>query len=130
MQNTKNGKGQKKNPERPSVPDASTDPMRMGDAVTLRVVDAEKGQLPQGLVVLHPFRDRRDSQHPPDLGDRIDHGAVEGIADKIANECAVDFEEVDRQRLEVGEGAQPRAEVVEGEAAADALQALEEMYRL
>src|SRR2546422_8957731 len=68
------------------VPGASTDPMRMRDAVALRVVDAENGQLTQGLVVLHPFGDRRDSQHPPDLGDRIDHGAIEGIADEIANE--------------------------------------------
>src|SRR5882762_2757211 len=111
-----------------AVPDASTNPMRTGDAVALRVVDAENGQLTQGLVVLHPFGDRRNSQHPPDLGDRIDHGAVEGAVDKIAHERAVDLEEVDGQRLEVGEGAQPRAEVVEGEAAADALQALEEMY--
>src|SRR6266851_7031832 len=55
--------------------------------------------------------------------------AVEGAVDKIAHERAVDLEEVDGQRLEVGEGAQPRAEVVESETAADALQALEEMYR-
>src|SRR5437016_94094 len=107
----------------------STDPTRMGDAVPLSVVDAEKRQLAQGLVVLHPFGDRRNTQHPPDLGDRIDHGAVERIADEIAHERAVDLEKVDGQRLEIGEGAQPGAEVVQSEAAADALQALQEMYR-
>src|SRR6267142_4679445 len=107
----------------------STDPARFGDAVPLSVVDAEKGQLPQGLVVLHPFGDRRDTQHSPDLGNRIYHGAIEGAVDEIAHERAVDLEKVDGQRLKVGEGAQPRAEVVESETAADALQALEEMYR-
>src|SRR5437660_11456357 len=66
----------------PSIDLELTDSPRIGDAVPLCVIDAEKGQLPQGLVVLHPFGDRWDTQHPPDLGDRIDHGAVEGIADE------------------------------------------------
>src|SRR5206468_5558595 len=45
----------------------STDPTRIGNAVPLSVVDAEKRQLAQGLVVLHPFGDRRNTQHPPNL---------------------------------------------------------------
>src|SRR5207249_11814522 len=46
----------------PSIDLELTDSPRIGDAVPLCVIDAEKGQLPQGLVVLHPFGDRWDTQ--------------------------------------------------------------------
>src|SRR5437899_11074499 len=58
----------------PSIDPELTKSPRIGDAVPLCVIDAEKRQLSHALVVLHPFGDRCATHHPPTRGDRTVHG--------------------------------------------------------
>ena len=50
----------------------------------------------------------------------LDHRVVDPVVQHVADEAAVDLQEVDRQRLQVGERRHAAAEVVEREAAAEA----------
>src|ERR1044071_6710053 len=87
-----------------------------GDAVALRVVDAELAHAPQHGIGLDPLGHGGNAHRAAHAADRRDHRPVDRVAGDVAHEFAVDLEEVDRQVLEVAERAHPRAEVVQREA--------------
>ena len=89
----------------------------------LAVLDAEAAE---DVGHRGTFDHLRDDGLPEGVGDRdhrADEGAVRGVRVEVADEGAVDLHEVDGQRLEIGEGREAGPEVVEGEAAAELLQA-------
>src|SRR6516225_4034328 len=105
-------------------------PLRLRDAVALRVVDAEAGEHLDDLGVLGEFRDGLLTGEVPDLVDRADHLAVDRIAQDLAHEAAVDLQVIDREVLEVAERGKSGAEVIERELAAELLQRLDEAVGL
>src|SRR5215469_5527557 len=104
--------------------------LRLRDAVALRVVDAEAGEHLDDLGVLGKFCDGLLAGEMPDLVDRAHHLAIDWIAQDLAHEAAIDLEVIDREMLEVAEGGEPGAEVIERELAAELLQRLDEAVRL
>src|SRR5246127_5787842 len=106
------------------------DALRLGDAVALRVIDAEAGEHLDDLGVLGKLGDRLLAGEVPDLVDRAHHLAVDRIAQDLAHEAAVDLEVIDGEVLEVSEGRQPGAEVIERELAAELFQRLDEAVGL
>src|SRR3954451_12061604 len=98
------------------------DALGTGDAVALRVVDAELAHHPKHRLGLDPLGHGRNAHRAAHPADRGNHGAVDRVAGEVAHELAVDLEEVHRQVFEVAEGANPRPEVVQREAAAEAAQ--------
>src|SRR5215472_3173590 len=105
-------------------------PLRLCDAVALRVVDPEAGEHLDDLGVLGELRDGLLAGEVPDLVDRAHHLAIDRIAQDLAHEAAVDLEVIDREVLEVAEGGEPGAEVIQRELAAELLQRLDEAVRL
>src|SRR6516225_5534109 len=104
--------------------------LRLRAAVALRVVDAGAGEHLDDLGVLGELRDGLLAGEVPDLVDRAHHLAIDRIAQDLAHEAAVDLEVIDREVLEVAEGGEPGAEVIQGELAAELLQRLDEAVRL
>src|SRR5206468_1490401 len=96
----------------------------------LGVVDADLPQDLQGGAVLDRLGDGADAHHLADLVDRLDQGPLHRAPHHVAHEGAVDLQEVDLQVLEVGEGGEPAAEVVEHEAEAELLEDPDEVGRL
>ena len=97
------------------------------EVVALAVVDAEAGQHFDGFLVADELGDRALAHAAGDLHDCGDQDAVGLIHGAVADELAVDLEVVEGQVLEVVEGAEAGAEVVEGEVAAQLGQALGEL---
>src|SRR5829696_7196687 len=96
----------------------------LADVVALRVVDAERRQQLERLLVADHLRDRALAEAARDVHDGLDHELVRAVAEAGAHELAVDLEVVERQVLEVVEARERGAEVVEREAALDQLQQL------
>ena len=65
----------------------------------------------------------------PHVVDRPDERSLHGVGGQVAHELAVDLEEVHRQALQIGEGGEAGAEVVEDEAAAELLERQDELAR-
>ena len=103
---------------------------RAPHVIALHEVDAELAQQVLGLLVLDELGDGL----LPEAGGRV-HEALEdhpvGARGRaLAHELAVDLEDVERQLLEVDERAEPGAEVVEREPAADLGERTGELTRL
>ena len=94
------------------------------------MIDPILAQQLQRRLVLDELRHGRDTQTPGDL----DHPANQHLVDladrQVADEVTVDLEEVERQVLEVVEGAEAGAEVVERETAPEPAQGRGELTRL
>ena len=88
------------------------------DVVALGVVDAESCDHALGLVVGDELGDRFFAEASGDPDDGLDHELVDLSAGGVLDELAVDLDVVERQVLEVVEGAEAGAEVVQREAAA------------
>ena len=66
-----------------------------------------------GDVGFHSFGDGPQAEGVGEADDGPDDGQVVGVVSEVADEAAVDFQDVDGQRFELGEGAVPGAEVVD-----------------
>ena len=80
-------------------------------------------------LVADELGDRALAHAAGELDDGADHEPVGGVGGAVADELAVDLDEVEGQVLEVVEGAEARAEVVQGEAAAELAELLGEAAR-
>src|SRR4051812_15180907 len=87
------------------------------EVVALCLVDAELAQQRHGLGVPGLLGHRALAHAARDLHERLDDDAVAGVAGAVAHELAIDLQVVEREVLEVVEGAEAGAEVVEREAA-------------
>src|SRR5689334_17336291 len=96
------------------------------DVEALGVIDAVLLEEPDRLVVGYRFGDGLDPEALGDADDRLDHVLVDLAAREVLDEFAVELEVMDRQVLEVVEGAEPGAEVVEGQATTEGGHALGE----
>src|SRR5438552_8553500 len=102
---------------------------RSGNTETLRVVDADHLQDGKCFYAFYALRNRRDAHYSADLIDCLDHCAIDRIARNIADKHAVNLQMVDRQMLQVAERRHPAAEIVQGKAAAEHLQLVDEPRR-
>ena len=93
---------------------------RPADVEALGVVDALAAQELHELVVADELRHGLLAEALGDVDDRADDELVGAVGEAVGDELAVDLQVVERQVLEVVEGAEAGAEVVEREAAADA----------
>ena len=99
------------------------------DRVTLRVVHAHRAQAVELRLGLGLLGDGPLVEHVRDVGDRADHRHRQVRLLQVAHEAAVDLEVIDVQVLQVAERAEPGAEVVEREAAAELAHARDEALR-
>ena len=76
-----------------------------------------------GLLVGDELGDRLLAESLGDADDGLDHELVDLAVGGVLDELAVDLDVVERQVLEVVEGAEPGAEVVQREPAAVVAQA-------
>src|SRR3954454_4757902 len=83
------------------------------DVVALRAIDAEPAQELERRGVLDILGDRLLAQAPLEAHDRPHGHLVGGTRQQGRDELAVDLDDVDCQVLEVGEGAEAGAEVVQ-----------------
>src|SRR5690606_31043054 len=86
------------------------------------------GKTREHLGRFHAFGDRLEAHGVTDLRDRLDHAAIDVIGRDVLNELAVDLQIVDRQILEVHEGRQSAAEIVERELTAARAELAHEVY--
>ena len=98
--------------------------------MALDEVDAHRARRLEHGDVLHLLGDQPEVQRARHADDGAHHRLVHGVAAEVAHEGTVDLQVVHRQRLQVREAAEVRAEVVEREAAAHAVQHLDEAARL
>src|SRR5262249_37311996 len=124
------GRGRRPPAYRPLPRQEFPDGPRPADAEALGIVDAEGADHLQYRVVLHPFGDDGQAHDPADLRDRLHQGAVDDVLLHVAHEVAVELQELDGQVLEIAEGAQARAEIVQREMAAVLTQGAHELGRL
>ena len=96
------------------------------EEVALAVVDAEVGEDVDAFLVADEFGDGVFAHAAGDLHDGGDQGAVGRVGGAVADELAVDLEVVKREVLEVVEGAEAGAEVIEREPAAELGEAIGE----
>src|SRR5690349_4521054 len=91
----------------PGIPRLTVDglqhALRLGDAVTLRVIDAQRREHLDDLGVLGELGNGLLAREVTDFVDRTHHLAVDGVVQDFPDERAVDLEEVDREMLEVTE---------------------------
>src|SRR5690606_20380635 len=92
-----------------------------GDGVALGVVDAEIFEAFQDCYVFDVFGDGLDAHHVRDVPDGADDGPVDTVVNDVADEAAVDLQEINVQVSEVGEGVQAGAELAERHPAAELL---------
>ena len=92
--------------------------MRPGYRIALRIVDADGLQCRDDAVAFDEFGNGALAHHLADMVDHLDHGTVDPILQHVLDEAAVDFQIVDGQVFQVGEGRHAGAEIVEREAAA------------
>ena len=90
--------------------------------VTLPVIHPDFLERLQGGLVLDELRYARDFQGLGDLRDGNDDGVVVLVVHHVAHETAIDLQVVHRQHLEIAEGAEAAAEIVERELAPHFLQ--------
>ncbi len=105
------------------------DRLWLAEEVALAVVDAELAQQRDGRLVADVLGDRLLTQPARDRDDGLDHELVGARAAGVAHELAVDLQDVEVHVLEVVEGAEAGAEVVQREAAAELRQLVRELAR-
>src|SRR5205807_631254 len=88
------------------------------DVKTLRVLDAERPQQAQGGGVLDALGDRVRTEAAREPCECLHDELVVPRSGQAADEAAVDLQILEGQVLEVLEGAEARAEVIEGDRAA------------
>lgn len=81
--------------------------------VTLHKIDAEAAQALQHRRVVDKLGHGLQADQAGDVGKAAHSRLVQGVVDQVADELAVDLEEVHLQRLEVAEGRCPGAKVVQ-----------------
>src|SRR5580658_7784190 len=90
-------------PDLRSGPDGLQHALRLGDAIPLRVVNAQVAQHLDDLGILGELGDGQLAGQMSDLVDGAHHLAVDGIAQDFPHEAAVDLQVIDREVLEVAE---------------------------
>src|SRR5450755_3760298 len=95
--------------------------------IPLRVVNAQVAQQCQGLVVLDELGDRLGAQPAGDVDHGPDDEPVRRRPREPLDELAVDLDAVELEVLEVVEGREPGAEVIEREPAAQLTQIVSEI---
>ncbi len=94
---------------------------RAAQVVALGVVDAEVTEAAQEILVLHALGNGAHAETGRDRHQRADDPRVRCRIGEAADELGVDLQEAERQMAQVGERAEARADVVEGEVCAQAL---------
>src|SRR5258706_9706324 len=107
----------------PPVPFAASgrdriDRMRARDAEALGVAHAERLDPHQHVLLLDAFRDHLDADRLPDPQDRLELVVARLALEDLADDRAVDLDEIDAQRLQRREGHRAAAEAVDHHAAA------------
>src|SRR5262249_50801184 len=97
------------------------DRQRLSEVEPLCEIDADALELREHGLRPAPRGDRGEPERPPHLADGLHHAAIDGVLRDVADELAVDLEKVYRQGLQVHEGRDTRAKVIEGELAAPPL---------
>ncbi len=92
--------------------------LRTGDGEALDRIDADPFQDIDRLDVLDTFRHGLRPELVGDVVDRLDDGAVDAAPLEVLHEGAVDLHEVDGEALQIVEGAEAGAEIVEHDGAA------------
>src|SRR2546428_1530152 len=95
---------------------------RHADVITLPKINTDLAEETSGLLVRNELGDGLLAHSPCDADDGRNHELVHGACGEAADEVAVDLEVVKREALEVVKGSEARAEVVQGESAAPAMQ--------
>ena len=98
----------------------------LAEQIALHQIDAP---LPQKRGIgfrLHPFGNRADVEIACQVDERADIILIVGIAGEIAAERPVELENIHRHGAEVAERGEARAEIVDGDAAAEFAQLLDE----
>ena len=103
---------------------------RPAHPVALDAVDAHLAHDPERVGVVHRLGDGRDAQALGGAHDSRDDLAADGAARQVADEAAVDLEDLHRQALQVVEGGVADAEVVQREVTAQRAQVLDKPSRL
>ena len=96
---------------------------REPDQRPLQIVAAPFGQHRGRRLVLHPFGDRLETEPPPQIDQRVDEGAVVLRLHEVLHEGAIDLDEVDAELAQIAERGVAGAEIVDGDAAAQILDA-------
>src|SRR5437660_115108 len=110
-----------------SLPRQLRDRQGPRQVVALSKIDTDALELREHRFGLDALGNRRDAEGPADLDDRLDHAAIHRVVGDMTDELPVDLEEIDRQRLQIHEGRQPGAEVVQRELAAARFQLAHEV---
>src|SRR4051812_27373924 len=76
------------------------------------------------LIVLDAFGDHRKREILCERDGRTHNCSIAMVADEITDERAIDFESIERERLEIAQAAETGPEIVEYEPDAEPLQAL------
>src|SRR5499427_6832264 len=97
---------------------------------SLREIHADAPELGEYRLALHAFGHGGDPESAPDLADRLDHAAVHRVLGDVTDELAIDLQEVHRQRLQIHEGGNAGAEVIERKAAAATLELAHQVARI
>ena len=98
------------------------------EVVALGVVDSQFCDLGVGGEVSHVFCNGFPLELVGDEADGLDDGLVECLGVDFADEVAVDFDEVDGDVAQLGEGGEAAPEVVQGEGDFFALEVADEFY--
>ena len=77
------------------------DSFRLGNTVTLRVVDAHPPQHRDDLFVLGEFGNRLLAGQVANLVNRTHHFAIDRIMQDFLDETPIDFQEINREVLQV-----------------------------
>src|SRR3569832_596952 len=96
----------------------------------LQVIAAPAGPQRRGFLVLHPLRDGLVAEAARQIDQRVHEGAVVGRLDDVLHEFAVDLDDVRAEPSQVAERGVARAEVVDGDAAAEVLHARDDATRV
>src|SRR5258706_16360910 len=94
------------------------DRMRARDAEALGVAHAERLDPHQHVLLFDAFGDHLDADCLPDPHDRLELAVAWLALEDLADDRAVDLDEIDAQRLQWREGHRAAAEAVDHHAAA------------
>ena len=86
--------------------------------MTLNVVNANLAQRIQARLSTHEFGNSLLSHNVTDIVNGLHHDPIDRVFCQIFNETPVDFDNVDREMLEVSKGGHPRPKVIQREQAA------------
>lgn len=86
-----------------------------GEVVSLVQVAAHGLEMGQVGRCFHALGDDAHAQGVPELADGLDDGQAFGAVQNVADEAPADFQIVESQALDIGQGGIPRSEVVHGQ---------------